>query len=271
MQSAPTTPVPTPAAAAPRLHPLVAGAAVAVIAVSTLAGVAIVNSQVSARHTPEGQMLAAATETPAQSAQPQAAEPAVPARQSAEPAAQPAQPKKPQTAPRKQPVAATEPQNSAANPPAPVAQVPAPSAGYPSAPVAAPPPVCMDCGVVTAVREVKTAGQGTGVGAVAGGVLGGVLGNQVGKGNGRDAARILGAIGGAVAGHQVEKQARATVRYEVDVRMDDGSLRTVSQDAAPSLRAGDAVRVDGSRLLHADGRPIALRAKPQPAFNEGGA
>lgn len=258
MQSDSTSPVPAPAAAAARLHPLIAGAAVAVIAVSTLAGVAIVNSQVSARHTPEAQVLAVATETPAQP-------------QAAEPAALPVQPKKPQPAPRKLPAAATEPHSAAVNSPAPVAQPPAAAARYPSAPVVAAPPMCADCGIVTAVREVKTAGQGSGVGAVAGGVLGGVLGNQVGKGNGRDAARILGAIGGAVAGHQVEKQARATMRYEIDLRMDDGSLRTVTQEAAPSLRAGDAVRVDGSRLLHADGRPVALRARPQPAFSEGGA
>jgi outer membrane lipoprotein SlyB len=116
---------------------------------------------------------------------------------------------------------------------------------------------------VIALREVKVAGQGSGVGAVAGGVVGGVLGHQVGEGRGKDVARVLGAIGGAVAGHQIEKQARASVRHEIDVRMEDGSLRTITSDAPLDLRTGDAVRVDNGRLLRADGQPVAQR--PQPA------
>ena len=68
----------------------------------------------------------------------------------------------------------------------------------------------------------------SGVGAVAGGVVGGLLGHQVGGGNGKKAMTVIGAVGGGVAGHEIEKQARATTVYKVTVRMDDGSLRTVS-------------------------------------------
>jgi outer membrane lipoprotein SlyB len=59
---------------------------------------------------------------------------------------------------------------------------------------------------------------------------------------------ILGAIGGAIAGHQVEKKVRATKVYEVRVRMEDGSIRSVNQTTAPSWRSGDRVRLEGGNI-----------------------
>lgn len=109
--------------------------------------------------------------------------------------------------------------------------------------------VCATCGVVESVREVQVKGEGTGLGAIAGGVLGGALGNQAGKGNGRKAMTVIGAVGGGLAGHEIEKRARAEVVYDVGVRMDDGSLRTVRQKTAPAT--GARVRVDGSTLRSA--------------------
>lgn len=106
--------------------------------------------------------------------------------------------------------------------------------------------VCADCGVVTAVRESKQAGEGTGVGAVAGGVIGGVVGNQMGGGRGKDAMTAVGVVGGAIAGHQIEKQARAKTVYQVDVKMDDGSVRTITQGT--SVAVGAKVRVSGNQL-----------------------
>jgi hypothetical protein len=49
-----------------------------------------------------------------------------------------------------------------------------------------------------------------------------------------------------VAGHQIEKEARSTVRYRVEVRLDSGAVRTVSVDNAPAVAAGDRVRIDGN-------------------------
>jgi outer membrane lipoprotein SlyB len=116
-----------------------------------------------------------------------------------------------------------------------------------AAPKAAPAPVaaprCPECGVVEAVQEVEVKGEGTGAGAVAGGVAGAVIGNQVGSKKTKTAARILGAVGGAIVGHQVEKNVRTTKRYDITVRMEDGTLRTVSQAQPPTWRAGDKVRV----------------------------
>ena len=63
--------------------------------------------------------------------------------------------------------------------------------------------------------------------------------------------RALGAVGGAIAGHQVEKHARAEKRWETAVRLDDGSLRTISSDAQPTWRAGERVRLMDGKLVPA--------------------
>jgi outer membrane lipoprotein SlyB len=121
-------------------------------------------------------------------------------------------------------------------------------------PVAQPQPVyrpCHDCGIVESVRQVGVAGQGTGAGAVIGGAAGGVLGHQIGNGRGQDVATVLGAIGGAIAGHQVERHARKTAMYEVEVRMEDGSVRTFQQADPPVWRQGDNVRVTNGALARA--------------------
>lgn len=110
-------------------------------------------------------------------------------------------------------------------------------------PVAA---VCNDCGVVEAVRPVVQKGEGSGIGAVAGGVVGGALGNQVGKGNGRKAMTVIGAIGGGLLGHEIEKRQRSTTVYEMRIRMEDGSLRTVTQPT--EVAAGTRVTVDGNTV-----------------------
>lgn len=119
-----------------------------------------------------------------------------------------------------------------------VAQAPAPVA-----------PICTDCGVIQSVQEVKKAGDAKGIGAVAGGVGGAVIGKQFGNGRGSTALAVLGAVGGAVAGHMVEKQVRSTKSYDVTVRMQDGSTRTISQENQPGFRPGEKVRVDGNSIM----------------------
>ena len=106
---------------------------------------------------------------------------------------------------------------------------------------------CSDCGVIDAINEVDTRGQGSGVGVAGGAVVGGLLGNQVGGGRGRELATIAGAIGGAVAGNQIEGNIRTTHSYNISVRLNDGSLRAFHQSERPSWHTGDHVRiVDGS-------------------------
>ena len=105
---------------------------------------------------------------------------------------------------------------------------------------------CTTCGVVESVNTVHQKGQGTGLGAVAGGVLGGVLGHQVGGGKGKTAMTVLGAVGGGLAGNEVEKRARGETLYDVQVRMEDGSLRTFQR--AQSMAVGTHVVVEGKTL-----------------------
>ena len=109
--------------------------------------------------------------------------------------------------------------------------------------------VCRSCGRVDSIIPIENAGQGSGAGALLGGVLGGVLGHQVGNGRGRDAATVVGAVGGAVLGNQVERNNNASRSYDVRVRMDDMSYRTVRYEVEPNVRVGDKVRLEGGRLV----------------------
>ena len=109
-------------------------------------------------------------------------------------------------------------------------------------------PVCLSCGTVESVREVATQGQGSGLGAVAGGVAGAVVGHQFGHGSGKTAMTILGAAGGAFAGHKIEEKVRSSTRWDVTVRLDDGSYRTLTLEQQPAWRSGDRVRVVNGAL-----------------------
>jgi outer membrane lipoprotein SlyB len=99
------------------------------------------------------------------------------------------------------------------------------------------------------VHEIEQKGEGSWMGPVAGGVGGAILGKQMGKGTGNTIMTILGAAGGAYAGHEIEKRVRSTKRWEVSVRLDDGSVRSVSYDAAPAWRSGERVRYVNGAIL----------------------
>lgn len=105
---------------------------------------------------------------------------------------------------------------------------------------------CLSCGTVESVETVRVKGEGTGLGAVAGGVLGGVVGHQIGGGNGKTAMTVLGALGGGVAGNEVERRTRGQTLYDVRVRMQDGSFRSVRQGQA--LSVGSSVVVEGGHV-----------------------
>ncbi len=100
---------------------------------------------------------------------------------------------------------------------------------------------CTECGVVLDVKEETVMGKGTGMGAVAGGVAGAVLGHEIGDGS--RAGTAVGAVVGGVAGHQIERSARSTKKYDISVRMHDGSIKVVSTDTPPAWRPGDKVRL----------------------------
>src|SRR6187401_1454521 len=109
---------------------------------------------------------------------------------------------------------------------------------------------CAGCGTVTDVKTIKKEGEGSGVGAVAGGVVGGVLGHQIGSGRGNTAATIVGAGAGAYAGHQIEKSRNKKSYWTVSVRMDNGTMRTLTYSQRPPANEGERVKLlDGGRRM----------------------
>jgi len=111
---------------------------------------------------------------------------------------------------------------------------------------------CASCGVVESIRVVEVREPASGVGAVAGGVLGGVVGNQIGHGGVRTLLTIGGAAGGAYAGNEIERNSKRHSVWRVSVRLEDGTLRALSQKAQPAFAIGDRVRiVDGSWIERA--------------------
>ena len=140
-----------------------------------------------------------------------------------------------------------------ATPPATGVQVAAqePLTAVPVAPVRLPAKVvCASCGVVESVTPIqRESANPSGAGAVAGAVLGGLVGNQFGGGDGKALATIAGVLGGGWAGNTVEKRLKKDTVYMVEVRMEDGSVRTIEQAASASV--GQHVTVEGNSITPA--------------------
>ena len=105
---------------------------------------------------------------------------------------------------------------------------------------------CHECGVIEAVNAVEVQGDNKGVGAVAGGVGGALVGSRIAGGGNRTLGGVVGAVGGGLLGNAIEKHQRKSTMYDVTVRMDDGSRRTVRESTAPAV--GQKVRVEADGL-----------------------
>lgn len=113
-------------------------------------------------------------------------------------------------------------------------------------------PVRMDSmsamyGQVRNIQLVSSPSRSGVGGAVLGAVIGAAVGNQIGSGTGRAAATGIGAVGGAVAGNELSKRNADDV-YRVEVRFEDGSVRTFDYESVGDLRPGDRVRWEGGQL-----------------------
>jgi len=98
-------------------------------------------------------------------------------------------------------------------------------------------------GVVESVRQVTIEGSRSGVGAVAGGVAGGVAGSNIGGGKGSTIGSILGAVVGGVAGNAIEQGTTTKQGLEITVKLDNGELRAITQEADEAFRPGERVRL----------------------------
>ncbi|MGN6702607.1 MAG: glycine zipper 2TM domain-containing protein [Burkholderiaceae bacterium] len=212
-----------------RIHPLVATAAVAVTLVS-LTGVAAITGLLPSSH---------GTDKPVAMNEEQAA--AKPDAEMTEPARAEAPAAKPAHKTAAAPARHAEPR---------VASAPAAAPDYSqSAPRTARADYCDNCGRIESIQAVQHAAQPSGLGIAAGAIVGGLLGNHVGGGNGRAIATVAGAVGGGYAGNEVEKRTRSTTTYEVRVRMEDGSMRTVPQSSMNGWQVGDHVKVVNGSLV----------------------
>ncbi|OFZ99284.1 MAG: hypothetical protein A2Z64_13850 [Betaproteobacteria bacterium RIFCSPLOWO2_02_67_12] len=87
---------------------------------------------------------------------------------------------------------------------------------------------------------------------MAGGLTGAIVGNQFGRGSGRTVMTIAGAAGGAYAGNSIEKNVKKHTVFRVTVRLDDGTVRTLTQSQPPPFAVGERVRiVNGNSLERA--------------------
>ncbi|TAK90718.1 MAG: glycine zipper 2TM domain-containing protein [Burkholderiaceae bacterium] len=96
---------------------------------------------------------------------------------------------------------------------------------------------------VESVREVMIDRQQTGVGTGAGAVVGGVAGSNVGKGKGAVVGTVLGAVVGGIAGHAIEGEAAKVKGFEITVKLDNGELRAIVQEADEVFHPGERVRL----------------------------
>lgn len=98
-------------------------------------------------------------------------------------------------------------------------------------------------GVVESVRPVTIEGSQSAVGTLGGAAIGGIAGSNMGKGKGSSVGAVLGAVLGGVAGQAAEESMTKKEGIEVTVKLDNGQMIAVVQEADEQFRPGDKVRV----------------------------
>jgi outer membrane lipoprotein SlyB len=98
-------------------------------------------------------------------------------------------------------------------------------------------------GTVESVRNVRLEGTRSPVGTIAGGAVGGVAGSSVGGGRGSTIGAILGAVAGGVVGSAIEEGATRKDGVEITIRLDNGNIIAITQEADETFRPGDRVRI----------------------------
>jgi outer membrane lipoprotein SlyB len=123
------------------------------------------------------------------------------------------------------------------------------SPAVPAGPVPKVTGACDRCGKVESIRQVLTKDQWTPLGSVpTSSDLGptGVAVYQIGPGFSNQGQVFIGAAGGGV--YQTRANQRNVTRWEIVVKMDDGSGRSVVQNYEPLFVVGDRVHVSGTQI-----------------------
>jgi outer membrane lipoprotein SlyB len=109
-------------------------------------------------------------------------------------------------------------------------------------------------GVVERVREVRLEGTRSNIGTLAGGVAGGIGGAQVAHGWLGALGALAGAVGGGLVGQALEEGVTGRKGLEITVKLDNGSLVSVTQEADEEFAPGERVRIVSgggvSRVTH---------------------
>ncbi len=99
-------------------------------------------------------------------------------------------------------------------------------------------------GVVEGVRQVKLEGTKSPVGTIAGAAVGGIAGSTVGGNDKVSAiATVIGAVAGAVAGAAIEEGVTREDGIEITVKLDNGTLIAIVQEATDKFTPGERVRL----------------------------
>ena len=98
-------------------------------------------------------------------------------------------------------------------------------------------------GTIESVRQVVIQRPQNGVGTLAGAGVGGVAGSAVGGGRGSVVGAIVGAVAGGVAGNAIENSANNRPGYELTVRLENGDMRAIVQEADEAFQPGERVRI----------------------------
>ena len=98
-------------------------------------------------------------------------------------------------------------------------------------------------GHVESVREVKLEGTRSGIGPGAGAIAGGIAGSSIGHGRGSALGAVAGAVVGGIAGQAAEQGFTAKRGVEVTVKLDNGQMVAIMQEADETFRPGDRVRI----------------------------
>lgn len=114
----------------------------------------------------------------------------------------------------------------------------------------------VEIGTVQKVSSVRIEGTKSWVGPAAGAAAGAAVGSTIGRGSGRTVATVLGGLAGAGAGTVVEEEATKKPGLEIEVRLDNGKIIAVVQEADVPFSVGERVRVlkgsDGTTRVRKD-------------------
>lgn len=98
-------------------------------------------------------------------------------------------------------------------------------------------------GVVESVRAVKLEGTKTPIGTAAGAAVGGIAGSTVGDGKGSAIGAVIGAVAGGLAGSALEEVVTRKDALEITVKLDNGTLVAIVQEATEKFSPGEKVRL----------------------------